>query len=329
MHIDTPTPDEHAEYLALVNAEIRPHRAETTARDDFPVILHAANREMTLTARSPEGALMGGIAALVRSFKTSCGSLQVAGIGSVVTAKHFRGLGVSSALQNALMERLRGKNVPLAVLWTDRPEIYSGRGFVAAGWELHCDLRSARLQGGLPDGFTLRSFRSGDASTVASLYDDHPLSTVRLSGDADLLYGMPGTRGLVAAERDGRAAAAVFVGKGADFPGYILEWDGPARLVEPLVDAARNRLGATHILVPAGEDELARLLVGAGAGWWFVPSGCWAVLDGEELRDLVGDAAGAALPGGSDPRPWLGTVGPDGQPLPGLLTLAVWGFDSV
>ncbi|MGD9549162.1 MAG: GNAT family N-acetyltransferase [Candidatus Krumholzibacteriia bacterium] len=329
MHIDTPTPEEHAEYLALVNAEIRPHRADTTAREDFPVILHAANLDQTLIARSPEGALMGGIATLVRSFKTSCGPVPVAGIGSVVTAGPFRGLGVSAALQNALMDRLKGKNVPLAVLWTDRPEIYAGRGFVAAGWELHCDLRPARLQGGLPDGFTLRPFLGGDASTVASLYDDHPLSTVRRPGDADLLYGMPGTRGLVAAGPDGRAAAAVFVGKGADFPGYVLEWDGPARLVEPLVDAARNRLGATHILVPAGEDELARRLVDAGAGWGFVPSGCWAVLDGEELRNLVGGAAGGALPEGSDPRPWLGTVGPEGQPLPGLLTLAVWGFDSV
>ncbi len=271
---------------------------------------------------------MGGIATLIRSFKTSCGLVRVAGVGSVVTVARFRGQGVSAALQNALLDRVKRKNVPLAVLWTDRPEIYAGRGFAAAGWELHCDLRPARLGDGLPRGFAIRDFRRGDAPLVASLYDSHPFGTIRHPGDADLLYHMPGTRGLVAEGTDGKPAAALFVGKGGDFPGYVLEWNGPVALVEPLLESARSRFGATHVLVPAGEDDLARRLVGAGAGWGFVPSGCWAILDEEALRGLVG-GGGAVLPGGSDPRPWLGTVGPDGQPVPGPLTLAVWGFDSV
>ena len=55
MQIDKPTPPEHAEFLALVDAEIRPHRAKTHAWDDFPLILHADNRSSVLIARGDDG----------------------------------------------------------------------------------------------------------------------------------------------------------------------------------------------------------------------------------------------------------------------------------
>ena len=137
MQIASITPDRHAEFLALVDAEIRPDRAKTHAWDDFPLILSPDNAVWTLVATAADGALTGGLACLIREMATSCGNVPVAGIGSVVTRPENRGQGLSTALQNALLERLRRKNIPLAVLWTDQPEIYAGRGFVQAGWELH------------------------------------------------------------------------------------------------------------------------------------------------------------------------------------------------
>ena len=87
-------------------------------------------------------------------------------IGSVVTRPEFRGQGLSTALQNALLTRLKGKNVPLAVLWTDQPEIYAGRGFAPAGWELHIDLAEAELTAEVPTGFALREFQPDDTQAV-------------------------------------------------------------------------------------------------------------------------------------------------------------------
>ena len=182
MHIATITPERHAEFLDLVDAEIRPDRAKTHAWDDFPLILSPANAAWTLAATAPDGRLAGGIACLIREYSTTSGKVPVAGVGSVVTHPEYRGRGVSTALQNALLTRLRGKNVPLAVLWTDRPEIYAGRGFAPAGWERHVDLAEADLPTELPAGFVARPFAPGDADAVAALYDRHSLRTIRAPG---------------------------------------------------------------------------------------------------------------------------------------------------
>ena len=210
MHIASITPDRHAEFLALVDAEIRPDRAKTHAWDDFPLILSPDNAAWTLVATAEDGALTGGLACLIREMATSCGNIPVAGIGSVVTRPENRGQGLSTALQNALLELLRRKNIPLAVLWTDQPEIYAGRGFAAAGWEMHLDLGDAQLGEAFPPGFGVREFQRADTVAVQRLYDCHLLRTLRHAGDAERLYTMPGTRGLVASGQDDTVVAAVF-----------------------------------------------------------------------------------------------------------------------
>ena len=123
--------------------------------------------------------------------------------------------------------------------------------------------------------------------------------------------------------------AAVFCGKGADFPGYVHEWSGPVDMVLPLLAEARRRGLADKVLVPGGAEALAEKLVGLGADWATRHSGCWNVLLPRQLETA---AAGMDLPPSEEevgPTAWLGTLGVDGQPVPGLLTLAVWGFDSV
>ena len=329
MHIASIEPARYTEFLTLVDAEIRPDYAESHAWEDFPLILRPENAQWTLVATSPDGQIVAGLACLIREHTTSCGNMPIAGIGSVVTHPDHRGQGLSTALQNALLAKLRAHNVPLAVLWTDQPEIYAGRGFAPAGWELHLDLQGVSWQGVEVPQFKIRSFRSADSETVQALFDLHALRTVRLEGEARLLYNMKGTTGLVAVGADDVPVAAVFAGKGADFPDYILEWSGPVGLVMNLLSEAVSQGLARHVLVPASGDRLLGPLVQRGASAQAHPSGHWAILRPDPISRYL-QAAGIGAPKRpGDVQELLGGVDEAGQPCYGLVMAAVWGFDSV
>jgi GNAT superfamily N-acetyltransferase len=256
------------------------------------------------------------------------GRLAVAGLGSVVTRPGFRGRGLSTALQNAMLERLRRQDVPLAVLWTDQPEIYAGRGFAAAGWEHHADLAGVAWPPAPPD-LVVRAYADTDAAAVAALYAGHRWRTVRAPGDDGRLYGMPGTRGLVAVDPAGAVVAAVFSGKGADFPGYVPEWDGPVAAVMALLAEAWRRGWAEAVLVPAGGEALLEALAARGAGWAVQPSGQWCVVRPDLLAAAAATAGVRPPAAGDRAAAWLGAPDGQGGVRPGVLAAAVWGFDSV
>ncbi len=333
MQIDKPTPAEFAEFLDLVDAEIRPLRAKTHAWDDFPLILHEENRPWTLVARGTDGMVIGGIASLIRSFTTNYTDIGVAGIGSVVTHPGHRGQGISRSLQDAMLEMCRRQGVPLAVLWTDHPEIYAGRGFFPAGWEFHLDFSEAELPGLAEPDLTVRSLSVLDIEIVEAMYQNHPCRTLRNPGDSEQLYLMPGTKGLVlergSLDSGGEILAAVFCGKGADFPDYVTEYEGEERGALALLGHIRHAGLARHILVPAGEEAFAEKLVKLGAGWEIRSSGLWKVLAPEALITTTGIGADQPEHIVGDPRFWLGGVDEDGALQPGILKLGVWGFDSV
>jgi len=321
-------PSQFSEFLSLVDREIRPAGAVTHSWDDFPLILGQDNRAGVLGIIE-DNKVVAGAACLVRQFQTSCGAVPVAGIGGVVTSPDFRGRGYSRQLQTEMISRLATANIPLAVLWSDKPEIYSGRGFRPAGWEFHVDMKDVGPGEGFPAGFGFRPYVNEDAAAVASLYDRHPFRTIRNPGDAVRLYGMPGTVGLVAEGQGNQVVAAVFCGKGADFEDYACEWSGPHGLVLPLLDEVRCQDLARYVLVPSGGQGLADSLVRRGATVTAHTAGLWLVVQPEQLsRYLQSSGHGAALDS-ADPAAILGTVDPDGVVVPGALTLAVWGFDSV
>jgi len=329
LEIQTATRAQHAALLALVDAEIRPNGAQTHARDDFPLILGPENRDWQFVATEGDETV-GCLACLIRPFATSCGVIPVAGIGSVVTAARWRGQGISSRLQRYALQRITAQEVPLAVLWSDRPEYYVGRGFNAAGVEFHvdyehCDLDDTDLAAG-----QIRPYQSQDTTQIATLYARHKLRTERAPGDAALLYGMPGTNGLVYAV-GGQLRGYLFGGKGADFPGYVTEFGGDSAAVIALLAEARQRGIATKVLVPQGATELQRVLAARGARWSAQTSGYWKVVDSRALRAAVGSAAGdgGRWPDSDDPAAWLGNVDRNGAVIAGPLELAVWGFDSV
>jgi hypothetical protein len=175
----------------------------------------------------------------------------------------------------------------------------------------------------------LREFRPEDSAAVAALYALHPFRTLRKKADASLLYNMPGTRGLVAVDEREQVGAAVFCGKGADFPGYVTEWNGPLDLVTGLLQHIQAEDWAQNVLVCAGGEAILGPLAQQGATWFAQASGLWKVICPEELVNCCRDCREAPPHDISDPVGWLGDVDSSGKPRPGLIDLAVWGFDSV
>lgn len=323
MIIRTVRPGERSRLLALVESGLRRPGSPTGPADDFPLALGETNRDWQLVVEENDE-FLAALACLVRTCVTSVGELPVAAIGSVVTAVSSRGRGLSRRLQAEILTRLGASGVPLAVLWSDRPELYRARGFAPAGVEFHVDLDGWRGPDA-PPGTVVRPYAPRDLAAVAGLHARHPYRTRREPGDDALLYGMPGTRGWVLEPFAGAAPVAyAFCGKGQDFPGWILEWGGAPSAVAVLVAQLSARATARWLLAPQGGEEMAGGLAAAGA--WVVarPSGLWCVTSAPLLAKLAGGNARD-----TDASAWLGGVDESGQPRPGPLRLAVWGFDSV
>ncbi len=322
--VRTAAAEEMPAVLRLMDACLRPPEAPTRVWQDFPVALGPSNREGILVLEQG-GRICAALACLVRPHRTSVGEIAVAAIGNVVTAPEARGRGCSRRLQSVLLDGLEARGVPLAVLWSDRPALYAGRGFRPAGVECHLDLTGWRPGPLDPPPGGAAPYRAEDAAEVERLYRGHPYRTIRRAGDSALLYGMPGTRGLVWRGAGGVPVAYLFTGKGLDFPGYVLEWGGQTAALLALLDRARRELGATRLLAPQGTESFAAMLVAGGAGAAWQPSGLWVVLSPERLGAAFAAATGAAA---TDAAAWLGEVDAEGLPRPGVMSMAVWGFDS-
>lgn len=315
---------DHAAFIDFLDAGMRPADTPTRAADDFPVILSSRNVAAMHAIRDESG-FLAGLATLTRPCLTTAGELPVAGIGSVVTREDRRGQGLSSRLQRAVVDHLAGAGVPLAVLWTDQPEIYAGRGFQTAGWEYHLDLSSLPATVPWPADAEWVALGGQAITDLARLFADHPLRTIRAEGDHAALYGMPGTR-IWGLARGGRLLAYACCGKGEDFPDYVAEWGGAADLALAVLARVAATRAASRALVPAGREDLLELAVARGAGFAAVPSGQWAVLRPDLLETLAGPVSPARQ---RDPRAWIGCLDDGGAPLPGRLQVGIWGLDSV
>lgn len=329
MEIRTVSAEQYAQMLALIETGLRPAGGPTRARDDFPLILEPANRTWQFVALDGS-AIVGCLACLIRPFVTSAGLVSIAGIGSVVTAPAYRGRGISGRLQHYALARIAAARAPLAVLWTDRPEFYQGRGFRAAGVEYHADIAGCALDDVAPSAGRIRRYTSADAAAVSALYDQHRLRTIRALGDAARLYGMRGTQGLVYDEGQ-HLRGYLFAGKGADFPDYVTEFGGDDAAVMALLAVARRRRIASKVLIPQGATTLRHALAARGAACFAQTSGMWHVVAADPLRTQLTKSAArvAPWPASDDPVVWIGGVGAEGEIRAGVLELAVWGFDSV
>jgi len=324
MEICTIEYEEYGGFVDFLDAGMRPPGTATRAVEDFPNILGRDNLQGMLGIRDNTG-WIAGLASLTRPFITSVGPIPVAGIGSVVTRDDHRGQGYSSRLQIAILEKLAREHVPLAVLWTDQPEIYAGRGFSAAGWEYHLDLTQLPLDELWPTGGRDVALGGQQAMEMAAVYDQHPWRTQRLDADHGPLYGMPGTS-IIGLSRAEQLVAYAACGKGEDFPDYVAEWGGDTESALAVLARAHQLGLASRALVPAGREDILEAAGRHGAGFALAPSGLWSVILPEMLAKLAGPVPDDLS---RDPRAWLGMVQDDQTLLPGKLQIAVWGFDSV
>lgn len=219
-------------------------------RRDFPTALAEENHPYHYVLES-EGRWVSAASALVRDWKTSQGPVRTACVGCFSTPPNERGKGFSRRLQSAMIRSLEAEGVDWLALWTDRPELYAGRGFHAAGQELHGLLTDVPWpQVGADE--TVRKAGLMDVPAMHALYLRHTLRAQRPPEHLAAHLTPPSTEAFVL-ERRGRIEAYCCVGKGEDFPGFVVEYGGAADAVHVLWGEARRR-GAEQVLVPKGAD---------------------------------------------------------------------------
>lgn len=262
-------------------------------RQTFPTALGKSNLAR-LYVGELDGQVVCAAAALVRNWVTTRGVLRTACLGSFATHPRWTGQGLSSALQTHCLERARDAGAAWAVLFTDRPKLYAGRGFHPCGVERLCDLQAAAWPAP-PRGARVRPARPADARALLDLYLRHRLRAERPLADLQAHLEAGGSR-IEVLEMQGRIRAYAAVGKGADFEAVVCEYAGPAALVHPLWGRAAAA-GARAVLVPGGAEEY---LTGPASAMWVQtrPAALAVALKPAQIGDLT------------------------------QLGFAVWGFDS-
>jgi len=285
--------EEYDRIVAFVD-EAFGRRPEASLVHDFPTALGRSNLQH-LFVGTIDDTLVTAAAALVRTWQTSVGPLRTACLGSFFTPAAFRGRGYSAALQQWALERLADEGVDWAVLWTQQPELYRGRGFRTLGRELHGRLEDIDL-GSVPGGYAVREARKDDVPALLALYRRHRWRAERDASDF-ALHLDPRTSRILVLENGTGVEAYAAVGKGKDFVDYVHEYAGEPALVHALWGAARER-GARFVLVPDGAE---------------------AYLSGR----------GEAVPRRMQPAAMGRAILPDNLPRDlDTISWAAWGFDS-
>lgn len=242
-------PADHGRFLQLVDRAFG-CRPPATLRTAFPTALAADNHEHQFVLREGDD-LLAGAAVLRRPWRTSEGWLEVACLGCFATREDRRGEGLSGRLQDWVLQELRQEGADLALLWTDRPELYRRRGFEPLGVEIHAAL-SCDLDVTAAAGDRIRAATPADAQALLQLYRGHRYGSRRRRIDMER-YLSPGVSTVAVLERGDNPVAYAALGKGLDFEGYVHEFAGAAEDVHVLWRALRDE-GATTILVPEGAE---------------------------------------------------------------------------
>lgn len=284
---------EYGQILAFVDQAFGRSRGRGLV-GDFPLALGRSNLGHIYLGTIDDSVVCAG-SALVRNWHTSAGILRTACLGSLSTPRDFRGRGYNAALQQWMLDRLQEEDVDWALLWSDQPEVYRGRGFVPLGREQHGRLNS-REWPQLPSGLRLAIADTRDAAALLELYQQHPWRCERSLEDMQgHLHARNSTVLMLLEGRELRAYAALE--KGQDFRHYVHEYGGAVELVHALWGEAARR-GMENVLIPEGAE---RYLEGAAE---------------RMLRRRQSAALGRLL------RPDRLSAGMDD------LRWAAWGFDS-
>lgn len=192
-------------------------------------------------------------------------------IGLVYTDPKARGRGLGSQVVAACVEAIKDQGIPLAVLWSDRPDFYARQDFHPAGREelLVMDERCIRDAGrrlAAPGtGIEVRGVARDDFEALEPLYASKRSRAERAAGALARQAAGPGVHMRVA-QREGRVRGYAAMGRGDDFQGIVHEWAGEtAAVLACLGDLARDR-PALGMLAGPDADPLLDALRAAGAG---------------------------------------------------------------
>lgn len=245
----TARPEENSSFVAFLDACFgRP--AGRSLRREFPVALDPRNHAHQFVGRL-DGSVVCAATAQVRDWITSEGTVRAACVGCFSTDPALRGQGLSSAIQQHVVDVLSKEGAQWAALWTDQPELYAGRGFVACGREQHGDLDSVAWPA-LGAELGVRPACADDAPALLGLHREHRLRVERSLDDLRAHLD-PAISEVWVAERAGAVLAYAGIGKGEDFPGYVADFAGAPAVVHALWGVAHAR-GARAVLLPEGSD---------------------------------------------------------------------------
>ena len=246
----TARPEENASFVAFVDACFGRPQGRSLRRE-FPAALDPLNHRHHFVGRVGQR-MVCAATALVRDWVTSAGTVRAAAVGCFSTDAVYRGQGLSARLQEQLLHALASEGVQWAVLWTDQPGRYAGRGFVACGRERHGALESVIWP--RPErGQRVRRVRLDDAPALLELHRLHPWRVERTLEDVGAHLD-PGCSEVLVLEQADQIRAYAGIGKGEDFPGYVADFAGSPEHVHVLWGLAQ-RGGARAVLLPAGSDS--------------------------------------------------------------------------
>jgi predicted N-acetyltransferase YhbS len=250
LHFKTVKPTEHKGFLDFVDHSFERSNGRAMVHD-FPTALGKNNLKHQYIG-TLDGEPVCAAAVLLRDWYTSEGVLRTACLGCLITPPAYRGRGYNAALQQWVLGRLAEEGAAWAVLWTDRPEVYTGRGFRPAGRELHGWLQELSWPSASV-GQRIRRAQTADAPQLLALYRQHRLRAERSVADLRAHLDPRVSTVLVLEEAD-RILAYAAIGRAQEFSNHVHDYGGDVQHVHILWGEAARR-GARYVLVCEGAER--------------------------------------------------------------------------
>lgn len=327
----TPAPlssDDWSSLLTLLST-VHPQTHAWDYVSEYPLMLNRENISHCYGIKdAATGQLVCHIGTLRRTLQLDGYSLTVAIIGSVATHPEHRGTGLASQLLQYVHMNLRSQGIGMAFLWSDSRRLYEQMGYQAVG-RAHVFGMTRVPVAPLTVGEEVR--RPSEAELVYLSEPRKPKRGFERSRSEQLrLHSIPNLEVWVLM-REGQWVAALYIGKGSDFPDIVHECLGERADIEKLLVHAYwkrgQRLGLLTDENPAGLMPLASSL-----GWpsMDVPQAQVAILDEALVRTQLGLPPEPSLPltparlfgsAATAPRP--------GESLPGLFPFHIDGLDCM
>ena len=205
--------------------------SDVSVAEDLPLLFQESGRTTRRLLLS-RGRPAAHAAACEIEVETPGGCVRGAIIGAVATDPAFRRCGLGSRVIETLVEDLKARGIPLAILWADVPAFYERLGFVLAGRE--SIFICPRVSWHAPRRTTARPANLQDLPAIRDLHGREVCRVRRDERTWRILFELPRTEFYVI-ECGNRIIAYGVVGKGHDLGGCLHEWGGEEVLLPVLV----------------------------------------------------------------------------------------------